>query len=243
MTEAVKDQEIGRPEEAKPESQGISDRARENFARLESAKQVEREARIRAEMERDMLRKQIEESNRPKEVDPLEGIEDYVDKERLQLIRQKDKADFKKEAEEIANRTYENRRKLEEKQNFLPKLKAEFKDYDQVMNEKNIAELEEKSPAFLRSVMNVQDDYERRLLTYEYLKAKQSNTQAVEERPSIKQKVEENQQNPYYIPAGSGTPSAVEFDVKSKNARDLAYQKLKAAQRQPIGNGTAPPIR
>ena len=241
MSEGVTDQEIVRPEETKSQSQGISDKARENFARLEAAKQAERDARIRAEMERDMLKKQIDESSRPKEVDPLDGVEDYIDKERLQLIRQKDKAAFQKEAEEIANRTYETRRKEEDKRNFLPKLKAQFSDYDQVMNEKNIAELEERSPAFVKSVLNIQDDYERRLLTYEFLKGQQPKP--AEEKPSIKDRVAENQQNPYYIPAGSGTPTALEFDTKSKAARDQAYQKLKQAQRRPIGNGSAPQVR
>ncbi len=235
MTDGVIDQEIVRPEETKPQ-QGISDKARENFARLEAAKQAERDARIRAEMERDLLKQQIESANAPKEVDPLDGVDDYIDKERLQLIRQKDKAAFQKEAEVIANRTYEARKQEEDKKNFLPKLKSQFQDYDQVMNEKNIAELEEKSPAFLKSVLKIQDDYERRLLTYEYLKAQQ--TRPAEEKASIKERVEENQKNPYYIPSGSGTPTALEFDIKSKSARDQAYQKLKAAQRRPIGNSS-----
>ena len=195
MTDGVQDQEIVRPEETKPQA-GISDKARENFARLEAAKQVEREARIRAEMERDMLKKQIETANAPKEVDPLDGVEDYIDKERLQLIREKDRAAFKKEAEDIANRTYEARKLEEDKRNYLPKLKSQFKDYDEVMNEKNIAELEEKAPAFLASVLKVQDDYERRLLTYEYLKSQQAKP-AEPQKASIKERVEENQTNPY----------------------------------------------
>jgi hypothetical protein len=237
MTDGV-NQEIASQEETKVPVQGASDKARENFARLEAAKQAEREARIRAEMERDMLKKQIEESQKPAESDPLDGVEDYVDKERLQLIRQKDRAAFKKEAEEIANRTYETRKRDEEKRNFLQRLKSDYKDYDQVMNEKNVADLEQVAPAFLQRVLKIEDDYERRAMTYEFLKSRGQQTPAPE-KPSIKQKVEENQQNPYYIPAGTGTPSAVEFDVKSKSARDQAYAKLKAAQRLPIGNANA----
>jgi hypothetical protein len=239
MTEGVIDQATAPPETAEPPKMA-SDKARENFARLEAAKQVERDARIRAEMEREMLQKQIDEMKQHQatkdEVDPLGGVEDYVDKERLQQIRKKDKAAFQKEAEEIANRTYEARRKDEDRRNFLPKLKSQFGDYDQVMTEQNIAELEQSSPAFVNSVLKISDDYERRLLTYEYLKAKKAN-KVVEDKPSIKQRVEENQQNPYFVPAGSGTPSALEFDVKSKTARDQAYSKLKEAQRRPIGNG------
>lgn len=239
MTEGVT-QDIAPQEEQKASLQGASDKARENFARLEAAKQAEREARIRAEMEREHLRQQLEqirEAQKPAEPDPLDGVEDYVDKERLQRIREKDRAAFKKEAEEIANRTYEARKREEEKRNYLGRLRSEYSDYDKVMDEKNIAQLEQVAPAFLQRILKIEDDYDRRAMTYEFLKSRASQPVS-EERPSIKQKVEENQQNPYYIPAGTGTPAAVEFDIKSKTARDQAYQKLKAAQRRPIGNAT-----
>lgn len=238
MINGVKDEQ----ETAKPDAtvSQTSDKARENFARLESAKQAEREARIRAEMERDMLKKQLETATRVEEKDPLDDVEDYVDKERLQQIRTKDRAAFKKEAEEIANRTYQARRDEEERRNFLPKLKQKFSDYDQVMNEQSIADLEQKSPEFLASVMRVSDDYERRLLTYEYLKASKEKQKAAPEvekqKQTIMDRVEENQRNPYYLNGSSGSPTAIEFDVRSKSSRDAAYQKLKQAQRNPIGN-------
>lgn len=242
MTEGVINQESAQPENTS--SLQASDKARENFARLEKAKQEECDARIRAEMEREMLRKQLDEirqANQPKEEDPLDGVDDYIDKERLQLIRQKDKVAFQKEAEMIANRTYEARRREEEKQNFLPRLKSQFHDYDSVMSEANIAKLEQTSPAFLKTVLKIDDDYERRLLTYEYLKSQIGKIE--EPKSSIQDRVEENKRNPYYSPAGSGTPAAVDFDIKSKSARDQAYAKLKAAQRRPLGDGNASHIR
>jgi len=242
MIDGVIGQESAQPENTS--SLQASDKARENFARLEKAKQEERDARIRAEMEREMLRKQLDDirqANQPKEEDPLDGVDDYIDKERLQLIRQKDKAAFQKEAELIANKTYEARRREEEKQNYLPRLKSQFNDYDSVMSEANIAKLEKSSPAFLKTVLKIEDDYERRLLTYEYLK---SQTDKIEEpKSSIQDRVAENQRNPYYSPAGSGTPAAVDFDIKSKSAREQAYAKLKAAQRRPLGDGNASHVR
>lgn len=239
MTEDVK-----APEAVTPETQTqVSDKSRENFARLEAAKQVERDARIRAEIERDMLKQQIAAANTIKEPDPLDDVEEFVDKVQLQKIRQKDRTDFQKEAEVIANRTYESKKLEEDKKNFLPKLRQEFKDYDQVMNERSVAELEEKAPKFLASVLKISDDYERRLLTYEYLKARQPTKPAEDAKQSIQDRVLENQTNPYYIPSGTGTPTALEFDIKSKSARDAAYSKLKAAQRRPLGNGSTPHIR
>jgi len=58
-----------------------------------------------------------------------------------------------------------------------------------------------------------------------------------EETTSIKDKIEENSKNPFYIPPSAATPAAVDFDVKSPQARRQAYEKLKQAQRNPIGNG------
>jgi hypothetical protein len=77
------------------------------------------------------------------------------------------------------------------------------------------------------------------LKTYKKLKSLQTNAPKKEEKISIKEKVEENTKNPYYIPSSASIPSAVDFDIKSPQARRQAYEKLKAAQRNPIGTAAA----
>jgi hypothetical protein len=83
MTDGVINQAAAAPETVEPQKLA-SDKARENFARLEASKQVERDARIRAEMEREMLQKQINEmklaQSSKEEPDPLDGVDDYIDK-------------------------------------------------------------------------------------------------------------------------------------------------------------------
>jgi len=109
--------------------------------------------------------------------------------------------------------------------------KIKYKDYDEVMSQQNLATLEQKDPVFLRTVLLVPDEYERRKLTYKKLKSFKDET------PSVKDKVKENQKNPYYIPTGAApTSNAIGFDLNTKEARDAAYQMLKDAQRKPLSS-------
>lgn len=241
MNEGVNDQESAVPEKEVPAQNVVSDKEL-NFRKLEAAREQDREARIRAEMEAQMLRREMEEIKQmlqPKEKDPLDGVEDYVDPARLIAKFDKERSAFERKAKEIAKKTYEEleQQKVEnEKKNYLQRLKKDLPDFDQVMNEASISQLEKIDPVFLETVLAVPDDYERRLMTYKKLKS----LSKPEEKKSIQTKVVENQQNPYYIPNGSGTPAAVQIDLRSKEAREAAYAKLKAAQRRPIGNGQAP---
>jgi hypothetical protein len=235
MSDGVKDQEIAQPEvKAQPVDQ-VSDKEL-NFRRLEQAREAEKEARIRAEMQNEMLRQEVEHIKQmfqPKEEDPLDGVEDYVDPARLRAKLEKERAAMKRESKAIAEQIYEERKKKDESENFMQRLKMQYPDYDSVMNEANLAALEKTDPVFLESVLDVKDDYTRRRHTYNKLKSMQQAASKAQ-APSIKEKVEENLKNPYYIAPSQGTPNAVEFDTSSQAARDKAYAALKAAQRRPI---------
>lgn len=240
MDESV-NQDVAVPAEVKSTQQVLSDKEL-NFRRLEQEREREREARIRAEMQAQMMQQEIENIKqllKPKEKDPLDDIGEMDDTSQIKAKFQKkldlERATFERKAEEIARKTYEEQKKQDEQKNYLQRLKSEFRDYDDVMTENNIASLEQQNPVFLKAILQIGDEYERRKLAYEYLRA---GTKKPDES-SIKNKVEENQKNPYFIPASTGTPTAVEFDIRSKSARDQAYQKLKQAQRGPIGNSQA----
>lgn len=223
-------------------NENVSEKSRENFRRLEAARDAEKEARIRAEMEAEFLRKQLDgmsQSSKIQENDPLDEIEDYIDKQTYKKIREKDREAYRKEADRLVEEKLkkieqekEQKRHEEEQKNSTPKLRSQFSDYDEVMNEDNIIRLEQDNPTFLNAVLTIQDEYKRKYATYDYLK---KAGYVAPKEPSIKEKVEENRRNPYYFEPGSGTPIAVDFDVKSPQARQQAYEKLKLAQRRPIG--------
>jgi hypothetical protein len=223
-------------------SENVSEKSRENFRRLEAARDAEKEARIRAEMEAEFLKKRLDEianSTNQVEADPLDSVEDYVDAQTIRAKFDKERKALREEASRLAKEAIkeeklaeEKKKREEEQKNSTPKLRSQFNDYDEVMNEENILRLEQDNPTFLNAVLEIQDEYKRKYATYDYLK---KAGYVAPKEPSIKEKVEENRRNPYYFEPGSGTPIAVDFDVKSPQARQQAYEKLKQAQRRPIG--------
>ncbi len=231
MTEGVKDQGVAQPE-TEAQKKEFSDKEL-NFRRLEAAKEQEREARLRAEehaksMQRELM--EIKSMLTPKEKDPLDDVEDFVDKDRLRAIREADRRHFQKEAKEIAKQTYlESQREYDQK-NYLQRLKAQCPDYDQVMTQANLENLERVDPVFAETVLEIPDEYARCMKAYKKLKSLQTKAKDI---PSIQDKVAENQRNPYFIPPDSGSRSgAVDFDVSSPKARKEAYAKLQAAQKR-----------
>ncbi len=213
-----------------------SDNARENFRRLENAKDEERERRIKAEMENALMKQRLEmleKANQPVERDALADVQDYVDPTSLKAAFAQERRHLKREAEEIAEKKLREWKEQEHKQNHVQRLRSEFPDFGNVMTEENVVKFEQTHPEFVQSLLHIQDDYERKKLAYNFFKRNAPKQE--EPKPSIKEKVEENNRNPFYIPSGSGVPSAVDFDLKSPQARQAAYAKLKAAQKNPIG--------
>lgn len=236
MTEStdVKSQTAVKPE---PEV-AFSENARQNFARLEKAKDDERERRIKAEMESALIKQKLEmleARNQPQEKDPLDDVVDYVDPTNYRADQDRREKRLKKEAEEIAERKFREFKQQDEQQNHMQRLQFEYPDLKDILNETNVVALEQANPEFVQSLLHIKDDYERKKLAYNFIKRGRVVPQHAVS--SIKDKIEENATNPYFIPPTSGTPSAVDYDLKSPAARQAAYAKLKAAQRNPIGGG------
>jgi hypothetical protein len=226
------------PVTAEQKPAGTSDKEL-NFRKLEAAREAEKEARIRSEMREEQLRKELQDIRamlQPPEKDPLDDADEYVDAAKLRAKLAKERAAYQKEAQEIAEKTYRQQRELEDKKNFLGRLKSEFHDFDQVMSDENLENLQKIDPFFIETAMALPDDYAKRKMTYQKIKHMEANKPKAEPAPTIQDKVAENAQNPFYIAPSVATPSAVDFDVKSPIAREQAYAKLKAAQRRPIGN-------
>jgi len=246
MNEGVKDQATAKPEEKGAQTpQNASDKEL-NFRRLEASRDLEREARIRAEMQVDNLKKEFDNLKvmlQPKEKDPLEEIEDLqdLDKHKLREILLKREQQLQKKFEETLPQKIEELERNKRRTNFRDELRKTYPDYDHVMNQDVIAAIQEREPETVERISNIKDPYERceqAYLFFKTVKKYMEPTHKQEDSPSIKDKVEENMQNLYFIPSGQGTPPpAVEFDVKSKASRQAAYDRLKAAQRRPIGNG------
>lgn len=157
--------------------------------------------------------------------------DELIPKAMLQKVREKDRQSFLKEAEEVARQTYQ---KLDS-ENFANKLKFAYPDYDQVVNTANAEKLQEQDPEFMSLLAEVKDDFKRRELAYKRMK----KITEVKEAPKVKAQdvVEENRKaaGNFFTPSGQGpmnNPYAFEFDVRNKDAREKAYQKLRAGQKR-----------
>lgn len=157
--------------------------------------------------------------------------EELIDKAKLKRIREKDRENFRKEAQQVARETYAQI----DSENFASKLKFAYPDYDEVVNATNAEKLQEKDPEFMSLLAEVKDEFKRREMAYKKMK----KLSQVEESPRVKAQdvVEENRKaaGNFFTPSGQGpmnNPYAFEFDVRNKDARAQAYQKLKAAQKR-----------
>lgn len=212
-----------------------------NFRRLEAQRDQEKEARMRAEMQTEMLKKEFDSLRtmmQPKEIDPLDEIQDLSELEprKLKEILSKRDQILRKEAEDSAIRRFEEKQKENKRANFLTVLRDKYSDYDDVMNEDVVAQIQEQEPDAIDAISSIEDPLMRREKAYKFIK-KRIASHSSEKKASIQEKVEENLSNPYMIPGTSGAPSPMDYDLGSPSARKAAYAKLKAAQRRPLGSG------
>lgn len=250
MNEGVKEQaDIAKPDEKGAQvKEQLSDKEL-NFRRLEAARdkerearEREREARLKAEMQNEMLKQELEgikQMLQPKDPDPLEGIESLsdLDSQRFKQILAKREEQIEKRFEKTLAQKLDEIERNKRRTNFRDELRKVYQDYDSVMNEDVIATIGEREPEAVAAISAIEDPYVRCESAYKFFKKHLSAPQK-QETASIKERVEENMLNTYFTPSGQGSPPpAVEFDLRSKAARQAAYDKLKSAQRRPVGSG------
>lgn len=212
-----------------------------NFRKLESEREKEKEQRIRLETELQMVRSQMSEiqnSFKPKEPDPFDDLDEYVDPEVKKRILQKfekTNSSFEKRAMEIARQEYQkiqSEKEEEKRKDFLTTLRKTYSDYDEVMNEANLKILNDADPIFIEGTLQIQDEFKRRELAYKKIKTLKKE----ETKQSISDKVAQNQRNPYHIPSHAApTSTAIHQDLNTRESREAAYKRLKDAQKNPIG--------
>ncbi len=156
--------------------------------------------------------------------------EELIDKAKFKRLIERERQNLRKEAEEVARQTY---RKIDS-ENYQQRLYQAFPDYDSVVNSANAEKLQEKDPEFVALLGREKDEYVRREMAYKKMKRL-----AEDDRPKIKAQdvVDENRKaaGAFYTPSGQGpmnNPYAFEFDVRSKEARQKAYERLKSAQKR-----------
>lgn len=109
---------------------------------------------------------QLKQQLTPKEVDEFDGIadDDYLPVGKVkQLVEKKAKAIVQAETERLLQQR--------EQANFLDKLKKQYSDFDDIVNNETIAILERQDPDLAETIAGLKDPYKMGLQTYKYIKA------------------------------------------------------------------------
>lgn len=110
----------------------------------------------------EQLKKQLE----PKEKDEFEDIsdDDYIPAGKVKKL-------VEKQARLIAEQAAREQLQQREQSQFLDKLKRQFSDFDEVVNNDTLAILESQDPDLAQTISELKDPYKIGLQTYKYIKA------------------------------------------------------------------------
>jgi hypothetical protein len=150
--------------------------------------------------------------------------EPYVDRKRLKRELSK----FKKDIDKVAEEKARNLLAEENRKNYLYRLKMQFPDYDQVMNEEAIEKFTSSNPAYAERILKSPDEFERRELAYHAIKSAGLHKKE-EPKQSMQDIVNQNAQNPYYHPSSASPPGKMLGDF-SPAGQKAAYEKLRELQ-------------
>ena len=109
---------------------------------------------------------QLKQQLTPKEVDEFEDIadDDYLPVGKVkQLVEKKARAIVQAETQKILQQR--------EQANFLDKLKKQYSDFDDIVNQETLAILEKQDPDLAETIAGLQDPYKIGLQSYKYIKA------------------------------------------------------------------------
>lgn len=232
---AVDVKDSGSVNQETKQAQGVQNDREINFEKLRKkteALEMELQKRDALLQQQQSALNQLQSRFAPQDRDELDTLPDdeLIDKAKFKRLIEKERTHLRKEAEEVARQTY---RKIDS-ENYQQRLYQAFPDYDSVVNSANAEKLQEKDPEFVALLGREKDEYVRREMAYKKMKRL-----AEDDRPKIKAQdvVDENRKaaGAFYTPSGQGpmnNPYAFEFDVRSKEARQKAYERLKSAQKR-----------
>jgi hypothetical protein len=206
-----------------------------NFRRLEKKAEALEQAILQRDAMLDKQQKMLEQMQArflPQDRDEIDSLpdEELIDNAKFKRVLQKEREHLRKEAEEIARQTYQRI----DSENYVQRLQSKYPDYDRVVNASNAEKLQEIDPDYVALLGEVKDEFKRRELAY-----KRIEKIIRDEKPKAKAQdvVTENRQAAanFFTPQGQApmmNPHGFDFDVRSKEARTKAYERLKAAQKR-----------
>lgn len=200
----------------------------------EAKKQLERELaeerRLREQAMQFALaqQQQAQHPAKTQEVDELDAISDaeYIPKGTVKSLVKKEAA---KIAQEIAKTEYDKMVQHQNQTQFVHRLKAQFNDFEDVVNKETLQILEEKEPELAQSIAALQDPYKMGLSSYKYIKALklQEKASVYRREKEVDQKLADNAKTVQSPQAYDKRPMAQAFKMPgSKEEKQAIYREM-----------------
>ena len=206
-----------------------------NFAQLRKAREQaeygleqERQQRLKAEAELETLRKSR--ASIPEgEDDDFDDSEPYIDKKSLKKHLKRAKQENRQEIVQDVEQRVQKAVEEERKRNEELRMKFEYPDFNEILNEENAQKLMDKRPQLAQKILRIPDEQLRKELAYQAIK--ELNIHKKEEpKSNVQDQINKNQKPLYYTPSGMGAPgsNAVDFsEVGQKNAWENMKKLIK----------------
>lgn len=222
------------PQEVATETIQESDKEKDFRALRQSKKEVERralDAERTVQMQKEMmgqLLQQVQQSQ-PQPVDELDSIDpnDYLQKDKVQKLVKKEIKNVDKLVEEKVNKILEER----EKASFAQRLRAQYKDFDDVVNPETMDLFEQQEPELASTIAKSTDPYSIALQTYKYIKTsglldKVPNHRRAQE---VEKKLEKNSKTVQSPQVFDKRPMAQVFQMTEQDKKNLREEMYKYA--------------
>lgn len=190
-----------------------------NWREINRAKrELENEVRIQREINERLL--QMTAKSAP-EVDELSqvGDEDYLNKAHTRKL-------IEREAAKIAQQETEKILKQREAANFKDRLLRQYPDFNDVVNDETLAQLEEKDPELAQTILDLNDPYKVCLQSYKYIKAMNiADPKSVRRAREVDEKLEKNAKTIASPQAFDKRPMAQAFKM-TEEMKDELYKEM-----------------
>lgn len=203
-----------------------------NFARLRQEKERAVAAAQEAMAEKERLQLEIEkvraqaQKMRAPELEDEDEVDDepYVNRKGLKRVLSKLDQSIENKIDERAQAIAKRILEEERQKNFVFQLKSEYRDFNEIVTADSLEKMQNANPRMAAIIDRMPDGYEKGQMVYETIKTMGLHKKP---EPSVKERVEQNQRNPYYHPTTSGQGTAAMGDF-SEAGRKAAYQKIQS---------------
>jgi len=157
----------------------------------------------------------------PQEEDELESIpdDDYLPKGKVKKLIQR----AEQKAEKLAQQAVEKALEEREKAQYLPKLKAKFSDFEEVVTPETLELLEQQDPELANTILELKDPYKMGFQSYKYIKSMglADKVPGARRAKEVEKKLEQNAKTVQSPQAFDKRPMAQTFQLTEANKQAL----------------------